>query len=270
VYHARVTDAFYVPDGDGYVATEHTRGPWSPKHQHGGPPTALIAHVVTAMAPELTIARITVDFLRPVPIDRLAVRVEPLRAGTKVQRFAAMLVHGETTVARSALTLVRRTGIDVAIERDDPRQRDAPPLPPPEASAPFQFPFFREPHGYHTAMESRLAAGTFGRGRVAIWMRQRVPLLPGAVPSPLERVLIAADSGSGVSAGIDHTHHTAINFDLTVALHRNLDGEWVGLDSVSTYEPTGLGLADTRILDVRGTVGRALQGLVMERRPGAS
>jgi len=52
-----------------------------------------------------------------------------------------------------------------------------------------------------------------------------------------------------------------------VALHRPLEGEWVGLDSVSTYEPMGLGLADTRVLDVRGPIGRVLQGLVVERRP---
>jgi hypothetical protein len=87
LYHRGVTHAFYLPDGDGFVATEHTRGPWSPKHQHGGPPAALIAHVAEAMAPELVIARMTVDFLRPVPIDRLGVRVETLRAGSKVQRL---------------------------------------------------------------------------------------------------------------------------------------------------------------------------------------
>lgn len=256
-----MTDAFYVPDGDGYVASTHTRGPWSSEHQHGGPPAALIAHLVQAMAPELNIARITVDFLRPVPIDRVSVRVEPLRAGAKVQRFVATLLHGDTAVARATLALVRPTGVDVPTAREDV------PLPTPARSAPFQFPFFREPLGYHTAMESRLALGTFGRGRVAIWMRQRVPLLPDAAPSPVERVLIAADSGSGVSAGIEHASHTAVNFDLTVALHRPLEGEWVGLDSVSTYEPLGLGLADTRVVDMRGQVGRVLQGLVIERRP---
>jgi hypothetical protein len=263
VYDAGVTDSFYVPDGDGYIATEHTRGPWSPKHQHGGPPAALIAHVVETMAPERTIARITVDFLRPVPIDRLNVRVESLHAGARVQRFAATLMHGETAVAQAALTCVRPTDVQVPTARDDAR------VPLPEASAPFQFPFFREPHGYHTAMESRLALGQFGRDRVAIWMRQRVPLLPDAVPSPVERVLVAADSGSGVSAGMELTRHTTINFDLTVALYRPLEGEWVGLDSVSTYEAVGLGLADTRLLDVRGPVGRALQGLVIERRSEA-
>ena len=50
-----MTDAFYVPDGDRYAATEHTRGPWSPQHQHGGPPAALIAHVVGRAWPELNL-----------------------------------------------------------------------------------------------------------------------------------------------------------------------------------------------------------------------
>ena len=40
------------------------------------------------------------------------------------------------------------------------------------------------------------------------------------------------------------------------------------LDSVSTYEPSGIGLADTRICDTRGTVGRVLQALVLEERRG--
>jgi hypothetical protein len=253
--------AFYVRDGDGWIATVHTRGPWSPAHQHGGPPAALIAHVTQVAAPEFLIARLTVDFLLPVPIDRLGVRLEPLRAGTKVQRQIARLLHGDTVVAHAVLTLIRRGASTVK-----PREGDAATLPPPETSRPFQFPFFREPVGYHTAMETRLAGGAWGSGRVAAWMRQRIPLLPDVPVSPLERVLVAADSGSGVSAAIDHGVQSAINADLTVALFRPLEGEWVGLDSVSTYEPTGVGLADTRLFDPRGTLGRVLQGLVLQER----
>lgn len=255
-----MTGAFFVPDGDAWVATSHTRGPWSPAHQHGGPPAALIAHVVEAATPELSIVRLTVDFLRPVPIDRLRVRLEPLREGSKVQRWIGLLLHGEMVVAHAVITLIRCEAVSVT------PLTDAPALPPPEASRPFQFPFFREADGYHTAMETRLARGEFGSGRVAAWMRQRVPLVPGVPPSPLERVLVAADSGSGVSAALDHRLQSAINADLTVAVSRPLEGEWVGLDSVSTYEPSGIGLADTRIFDTRGTVGRVLQGLVLEAR----
>jgi hypothetical protein len=257
---ARMVDAFFTPSRDGFVATAHTRGPWSPKHQHGGPPSALMAHLVERDAPGFAIARVTVDFLRPVPIDRVVVRLETLRAGAKVRRVAATLAHGDTAVAYAVFTLVR------VGEIDGPRAVMDAPLPPPEGSPPFQFPFFQGPGGYHTAMESRLARGDWGSGRAALWMRQRVALLPDVPASPVTRVLVAADSGSGVSAAIDHRTHTAVNADLTVHLHRALQGEWVGLDSISTYERTGVGLADTRVHDTRGPVGRALQSLVVEPR----
>src|SRR6185295_13194376 len=200
-----MTDAFFLPDGDSWRATSHTRGPWSPVHQHGGPPAALIAHVVEATAPEMFIARLTVDFLRPIPIDRLRVQIEPLRSGAKVQRIIGQLLHADRAVAHAVITLIRRETVPVQIVSE------AEPLPPPEMSRPFQFPFFREPDGYHTAMETRLARG--------------------------------------VSAVLDHRLQSAVNPDLTVALSRPLEGEWVGLDSVSVYEPSGIGLADTRICD---------------------
>jgi len=256
-----VSDAFFLPDGDGWRATSHTRGPWSPIHQHGGPPSALIAHVIEATAPEMFVARFTIDFLRPVPIDRLRVQIEPLRAGAKVQRVIGQLLHADRAVAHAMITLIRREPVAVAAASEPDAL-----LPPPERSRPFQFPFFREPDGYHTAMETRLARGEFGSGRTAAWMRQRVPLVPDQPPSPLERVLVAADSGSGVSAALDHRLQSAVNPDLTVALSRPLEGEWVGLDSVSLYESNGIGLADTRICDMRGTIGRVLQGLVLEAR----
>ncbi len=37
-----MAEAFYEPEGDSYVATELTRGPWDPGSQHAGPPAALI------------------------------------------------------------------------------------------------------------------------------------------------------------------------------------------------------------------------------------
>jgi hypothetical protein len=253
-------DAFYVPDGDAFVATVHTRGPWSPLHQHGGPPAALLARAIEAQVPGFVIVRITVDFLMPVPIDRLSVRVETLRAGRKVQRVVARLVQSERVMAHAVAALVRPGAVEIVSPANDAA------LAPPEQGRPFQFPFFNEPVSYHEAMEIRLVRGEWGSGRVAAWMRQRLPLVAGTPTSPLERVLVAADSGSGVSAAIEHKRVTAINADLTVSVHRPLEGEWVGMDCLSTYEPHGIGLADTRLHDVRGPVGRAVQNLVIEER----
>ena len=138
-----------------------------------------------------------------------------------MQRWIGLLLHADTVVAHAVITLIRRGVVPVTPLTDEA------PLPPPEASRPFQFPFFREADGYHTAMETRLARGAWGSGRAAAWMRQRVPLVPGATPSPLERVLVAADCGSGVSAAIAHESMSAINADLTVAVSRPLEGESV-------------------------------------------
>ena len=257
---ARVTDSFYVPDGDDFVATVHTRGPWSAAHQHGGPPAALLARALAAAAPGFVVTRITVDFLLPVPIDRLAMRVDTIRAGGKVQRLVARLLHGERVVAQALAVLARAATVAITSPMNDP------PLPPPESGQPFEFPFFNEPISYHAAMEVRIVRGDWGSGRVAAWMRQRMPLVAGTPTAPLERVLVAADSGSGVSAAIEHKRVTAINADLSVSIHRPLEGEWVGMDGLSIYEGSGVGLADTRLHDRRGPIGRALQSLIVEAR----
>src|SRR5215470_8900746 len=226
---ARVTHAFYRPDGAAFIATAHTRGPWSAEHQHGGPPSALLARALAAAAPGFAVTRITVDLLRPVPIDRLAVNVETLRAGAKVQRLVARLLHAERVVAQALAVLARTSAVAITSPRADP------PLPPPEGGIPFEFPFFNEPESYHGAMEIRIVRG-------------------------------AADSGSGISAAIEHKRVTAINADLSVSVHRPLEGEWVGMDCVSIYEPSGIGLADTQLHDRRGPIGRALQSLIIETR----
>jgi len=33
-----MAEAFFLRDGNSFVPTELTRGPWDPKAQHGGPP----------------------------------------------------------------------------------------------------------------------------------------------------------------------------------------------------------------------------------------
>ena len=61
-------------------------------------------------------------------------------------------------------------------------------------------------------------------------------------------MLIAADSGNGISSTLDFRRYLFINVDLTVHLHRLPAGEWVCLDAVTVPEPTGVGLTDTMLL----------------------
>ncbi|HZA82661.1 MAG TPA: thioesterase family protein, partial [Actinomycetes bacterium] len=120
--------------------------------------------------------------------------------------------------------------------------------------------------GYHTAMELRFVAGSFLEpGPATAWMRMRHPLLPGEAPSPLSRVLVAADSGNGVAAALDYRRWLFINTDLTVYLTRPPAGEWVALEATTTAA-AGIGLADTALHDEQGPIGRAVQALFVDRR----
>jgi len=122
--------------------------------------------------------------------------------------------------------------------------------------------------GYGTAVETRCVRGGYGHNPTTVWIRTRVALVDGEVPSPLQRVMIAADSGNGVAVVLDPTRYTFVNADLTVYLHRPPEGEWVCLDAVTAPEPNGVGLATSRLFDRRGQIGWGNQALVVTRRPG--
>jgi hypothetical protein len=114
-------------------------------------------------------------------------------------------------------------------------------------------------------MEIVFARGRFLEpGPATVWMRPRVPLVEGEAISPLQRTMLAADGGNGVSAPLDWSRFIFINTDLTVHLLRPPDGEWVCLDSVTHVD--GLGMTDTALWDERGRIGRAAQTLLVRKR----
>ena len=120
--------------------------------------------------------------------------------------------------------------------------------------------FFRtgQDTGYHTAMEWRsLSGGFLEPGPAKFWMRQLVPLVAGEEPSPLQRTLVIADVGNGISAVLDPREFLFINVDLTVHLERMPEGEWVCVDAVTRPRPNGIGSAESELSDRRGRIGRA-------------
>jgi len=259
-------DAFFLPDGnDRFFATEHGRGPWSPDHQHAGPPSALLARAIerAAAGSPAIVTRLTVELFAPVPIGALEVTTSTLRAGRVVRRQEATLSAGGRVLARASGLAIRVQAVDFPPVKPEPRD----PPPPPGSGEPFEFPVFHDNAiGYQSAVDARVVRGGFGRNPTTVWIRTRVPLVHGEVPSPLERVLIAADSGNGVAVVLDPARYTFINADLTVYLHRPPAGEWVCLDAVTLPEPTGVGVTRSRLWDLDGPFGWALQSLVVEAR----
>lgn len=257
-------DAFYVPEGTGrYRSTELTRGPWGDDAQHAGPPSALLGWSLEQHHPraDAMVARFTTEILRPVPIAPLAVETEVIRPGRKIELLGATLRAGGTTIMRVTAWRIRVADIGMEVE---------PAVPAPRAvgdSPPGAFFEGAPAVGYHTAMELRLAAGAFDLpGPAAVWMRPRIPLVAGEALTPLARVLVAADSGNGVSAVAHPGEMLFVNTDLSVFLRRALVGEWVCIDAVTRIARTGIGLAAAVLHDQDGPVGTSQQTLFVDPR----
>jgi hypothetical protein len=253
--------AFFLPDGPpgaaAFVATEHTRGPWSEDHQHGGPGAALLAAMFERAAAPLAVARLTVEILRPIPIGRVEVEVGEVKPGARTRLLAGTLRVDGQEVCRASCLAIRTKDLPL------PRAT-ACAMAGPDVAAPYTFPFFRWSVGYHTAMEMRLVEGGIGHGHAKAWLRMRFPLVLGQPTPAVSRVAIAADSGNGVSARLDWRHWVFINPELTLHLHRPAVGEWVGLEAITEIEPHGVGLAATVLHDEGGPLGRGAQSLFLD------
>jgi hypothetical protein len=252
--------AFYERLGpDHFASTEHTRGPWSLHHQHGGPPSALCADAVLGV-PGFQLVQLSVDFVRPVPIQPLRRTMRWLREG-RMRRMAAIELHaGEQCVAEARAILLRQVPIEVS-------PMPSPTVPSPEESAEWRFDFFPWPVGYHTAMDLRLAAGVWGEGPTKTWMRMGHALIDGDPIAPITRALVAADAGHGVAPCLELKHYTLVNPSLTVVIDRPPVGEWVLMDSQSRAQPNGIGHMSVRLADSQGTLGQVMAPLIAGRRP---
>jgi len=121
--------------------------------------------------------------------------------------------------------------------------------------------------GYHSAMELRFSTGAFTElGPATAWLRMRHPLVEGEEPSPLQRTLIAADVGNGISAAVDFRRFLFVNVDLTVQLERLPEGEWVCVDALTLPRERGNATAESVLSDETGRLGRALQTLLVAER----
>ncbi len=258
-------DAFYEPDGDGLLATELTRGPWDRDSQHAGPPAALLGRALELLpdAAGFQVGRVTFEILRPVPIGPVRVEARVLRPGRRVRLVEAELSAGGEVLMRATAWLIRLAAIDLPAES----LATSEPPPGPEQGAGAGFFPTEEEHGYHTGMElSFISGGFMEQGPATVWLRMRAPLVAGEEPTPLQRVLIAADVGNGVSSTLDFRRFLFLNVELTVHLERLPAGEWVGLDAVTRPQPSGVGIAESVLFDESARLGRAVQTLLVSER----
>jgi len=261
-----VPEALYEKRGDEFVATALTRGPWDPGAQHAGPPSALIGRAIERLegAEDFQVGRITFEIVRPVPIGPVRVEAEVVRPGRSVQMIEASLSNGEGELIKARAWRIRTSELE--IPPDVVTTPEAPPGPE-QGDKPG---FFEtgQSVGYHTAMEWRSVGGGFLEpGPATVWMRMGCELVAGEEPTPLQRTLVAADVGNGISAVLDWRRYVFINVDLSVHLERMPEGEWICVDAITLPQANGVGTAESVLSDARGRIGRAAQALLVAERP---
>lgn len=261
-------DVLYAVDGETFVPTAYTRGPWDPGHQHAGPPSALLARAIEAEAGIAggQVVRLAIDVLRPVPLEPLRVDVRHVRPGRRVEQLEAVLSAAAdgTELMRARAWRLRSEGVALPDGLGEP---DPPPAPPEDCRPGVRPSFWPDDTAYHDALEWRFESGEFERmGPAVCWTRMKVALVPDEPITPLEHLLVMGDAASGVSSTLDWATWTFANVDFDVALERAPEGEWMAMDAVTRPGDAGAGTCSAVFSDPRGRVGSSTQALLIAPR----
>jgi hypothetical protein len=259
--------AVFEREGELFIPTAHAVGPWGADRLHGGPVLGLLARGVESVVadPALRITRLTFDLFRPVPTAPLRLRVEPLRAGGRLQVVVASLMSEEREVAR-ATALALRVGSDAApIDHFDA----VPAMEGPDGIETGSLlrgqidPAM--PRGFHTTVETRWVPHPSPgvRGPLAIWFRLPVALIEGESATSLQLAAAISDFCNAVvtisARSRERKSPPYINTDTTLYLDRPPQGEWFGLREERVHERTAISVTQLALYDREGCFGRGQQ-----------
>lgn len=256
--------AFYRQEGDLYLASELTRGPWKTTQQHGGPPLALLVGAAERFGQDRDdwhLARVCAELRRPVPVGPVRVEVVEEHRGGIAQRLVARLYAGEQLAVEARILRLHHRPQAVP----DPLP-EAEPWPDPESLLPYALSFFPWSPAYPDGVELRLVHGAWGGTPIGFWTRPAVPLLEGRPTSTREALALLADAQSGMGVPLDPRTWTFVNPNVDLHFARPPRGPWIGFDIRSQADPSGMGLAHSRLRDRYGPVGVSVQSLVIAPR----
>ena len=257
-----MADAFFHRDGDVLVGNDAARGPWDEAACHAGPVTGAIVGAAEAVIEGKQLARVTANYLRPVPVAGFRLKAEVQRDGrTTALVTVALTDAGDRVCATTECLFIATT----------PAQVPSATLAGPtfEESVPGEFPVRKPLHdrpGFRDFIDIRYPPGEDGDpGPTTLWMRAP-PIIAGEATSAFQSLCPLADCGNGISRNTELSDATCINADLTIQVSRLPQSEWLAARSISFWEQNGVGLSHSLLFDTRGPIGAALQSLVVRAR----
>ena len=259
-------------DGELLLPTHLATGPWYPGTQHGSA-MLLMAAIAVEQIPtdrERQVTRLTVDMMSAAPLEPIQLSGVVRRGGPNVETLdVSLLTDGKECVRASAM---RYRVAEVPVVERLKHSGNTPKLP-----APLSFPLFQhvaDKQGFHQAIEIRIDVET---QPAIMWIRLKQPAVENNPVTPLQRVALAADWTYSIPAianriltgeAFDALPFFGINPDTTINLHRQPEGEWIGIQAHTTYDDFGSGTVVGQIFDESGPVGFSTQSVLIRFRKG--
>jgi hypothetical protein len=252
-YYTRLADHRYLP-------TSHAGGAWNPAEVHFGPLSGLILHEIdrhrsTQGATAALLARASFDILGFLGTGECEIAVETVRPGRTIELVEAVAaIDGRPAVRARAWFLGEFDTRAVAGGAPEP-------LPSPDSLTPRPMTETWS-GGFVESLDVRPVVPA-RPGRATVWLSTEVDLVEGESVSPHARFLSLVDTANGVGVRESPGEWAFPNVDLTIHLHRQPAGRWVGLDTTVVFGPTGQGVTSAVLHDLDGAVGVAQQMLTV-------
>ncbi|KRC50695.1 thioesterase [Leifsonia sp. Root227] len=236
-------------------------GAWNNAEIHFSPLGGLVAHAMDLHRaargdnPSMSLARLSFDILGFLAAEVCEVEVETVRPGRTIE-----LVQATVVIAGRPVVLARGW---YAIDSDTRAIAggETATLAVPDERHRFSI-ADTWPGGYVASLEMR-ALEAPRPGRATAWLRTELDIVGGEQASHHASFIALVDTANGVAVRQSPNEWMFPNLDLTIHLHTQPTGRWVGLDTTVTFGPTGQGLTSTELHDERGPVGRAEQTLTV-------
>jgi hypothetical protein len=274
-----VQQAFFERDpskSNLYHPTPHARGPWDPSTLHGRVISGLLAyeaetnHNTPQEIEDFQVSRITVDMFRVPPMAPVMLAGEVVRTGRRIKVIDVHLTteypeKGRIEIARATVVMLRKTQNlkgtiwtppkwDInAPDENLPMSHEIDGRKPTKGHKPIWQTLEVAPGAPHQPIQSG-TGGTIGRRRA--WIRETHELIAGEITSPIVRVAQVADVANPFANS--GTHGLAyINADVSLYLHRNPEGNWIGIENSYHGADNGTAVGTVTLYDKMGNIGSA-------------
>lgn len=218
---------------------------------------AALGEKVATACPMLA-ARLSIEFLRPLPMQALQAQTRIVREGRKQQVLSIVLSAGGKECVNATLVRLRTEG---GGSQTGPGEAFEPPT-----GRPFH-PLVGSGSPVLGWVDSRVQrSNDSGPGVSEAWLRYRGTILEGEPLTPLTRTALFADFGNGLAPVVDPAKFTYMNADLSVHLARLPMGEWLRLRVRTLNGDNALAMVGMEIGDSQGFIGWAHQALLLEPR----